>query len=90
VLPYQAAGALSAIEDAEALYITLRDANRATVHESLQRAFRIRHKRASSCQAASRREGLTAPPNPHAVRDVSALWDYIGAERWEAERPEML
>jgi salicylate hydroxylase len=90
VLPHQAAGAISAIEDAEALYITLRTATRDTVHECLQRAFRIRFKRTAECQAASRREGILAPPNPQGGEDIFMLWDYPGAERWEAERSDMI
>jgi 2-polyprenyl-6-methoxyphenol hydroxylase-like FAD-dependent oxidoreductase len=90
VLPHQAAGALSSIEDAEALAVTLRSATRETVHECLQRAFRIRFKRASACQLNSRREGILSPPNSQATEDLFALWDYPGAERWEVERPDMV
>jgi 2-polyprenyl-6-methoxyphenol hydroxylase-like FAD-dependent oxidoreductase len=90
VLPYGAAGALTAIEDAEALYVTLRDATRATVHDCLQRAFRIRYKRASACQADSRSQGLQSPPFPHAMKNLYSLWDYPRAERWEVERPDMV
>jgi 2-polyprenyl-6-methoxyphenol hydroxylase-like FAD-dependent oxidoreductase len=90
VLPHQAAGALAAIEDAEALYLTLRDATRATAHDCLQRAFRIRYKRASECQSVSRRLGILSPPDPHAMLNMFKTWDYPGAERWEIDRPDMV
>jgi 2-polyprenyl-6-methoxyphenol hydroxylase-like FAD-dependent oxidoreductase len=90
VLPHQAAGAISAIEDAEALHFTLRDATRATAHDCLQRTFRIRYKRASNFQFISRREGILSPPNPRAMEAVYTLWDYPGAEVWESSRPDMV
>jgi 2-polyprenyl-6-methoxyphenol hydroxylase-like FAD-dependent oxidoreductase len=90
MLPHQGAGAMSAIEDAEALAFALRGVPAAGVHAALQRAFRLRYKRASDCQAASRAECLFAPPNPQGGTQMFERWCYPGAERWEAERPDMI
>jgi 2-polyprenyl-6-methoxyphenol hydroxylase-like FAD-dependent oxidoreductase len=81
---------MCAIEDAEALAFVLRSSSVADVHAALLRAFRLRYKRASECQAASRAEGLGAPPNPNSGKEAFARWMYPGAERWEVERPDMV
>jgi 2-polyprenyl-6-methoxyphenol hydroxylase-like FAD-dependent oxidoreductase len=90
VLPHRAAGAVSAIEDAEALSVFLRGAIPDSVHDALQRVFRVRYKRVSEIQAGSRADGLLSPPDPHAGEVMMRLWDYPGAQRWMDERPEMV
>jgi 2-polyprenyl-6-methoxyphenol hydroxylase-like FAD-dependent oxidoreductase len=90
VLPHKSSGTISAIEDAEALHLTLRNATRETAHDGLQRAFRMRYKRSMECQAASRKDNLFAPPNPRAMQEIFAQWEYPGAERWETDRPDMI
>jgi salicylate hydroxylase len=89
VLPHQAGGALSGIEDAEGLGTFLRGVTRDGVHNALQRVFRLRFKRASRYQLLSRVEGIKkgAPPTHE---EVVRAWDYPGAARWEVERPDMV
>jgi salicylate hydroxylase len=90
VLPHQAGGALSAIEDAEALGQFLSGTTRNTVHEDLLHVFRVRFKRTAQFQLRSRTDGLykAAPPVPHA--EQMRRWDYIGAARWESEHADMV
>lgn len=94
VLPYQAAGAMSALEDAEALATCLRDitvgSDPKSINDALQRVFRLRYKRASECQLRSRAVGLGLPPSKTATEDLFDLWTYPGAEKWEVERPDMV
>jgi 2-polyprenyl-6-methoxyphenol hydroxylase-like FAD-dependent oxidoreductase len=78
VLPYHAPGALSSIEDAEALHVTLHNGTRENVHECLQRAFRIRYRRASECQLASHQEIILVALN---LKNIPELWNYPRAER---------
>jgi 2-polyprenyl-6-methoxyphenol hydroxylase-like FAD-dependent oxidoreductase len=85
VPPHQAAGALSAIEDAEALGAFLRGVDRNGVHNALRRVFRVRYRRTSEIQAASRRESLTGTPGGQLE-----TYDYVGAEKWEREKPDMV
>jgi 2-polyprenyl-6-methoxyphenol hydroxylase-like FAD-dependent oxidoreductase len=88
VLPHQASGALSAIEDAEALGAFLRGATRADVPAALQRVFRARFRRASVFQQNSRANGLYSASA--GADGLFAQWEYTGAEAWERERPEMV
>jgi 2-polyprenyl-6-methoxyphenol hydroxylase-like FAD-dependent oxidoreductase len=85
---------MSAIEDAEALSAYLRKATSdpASIHEALDHVFRVRHKRASSCQSRSRAAGLVASDNigKQSPDELFALWIYPGAEKYEAEHPEMV
>jgi 2-polyprenyl-6-methoxyphenol hydroxylase-like FAD-dependent oxidoreductase len=81
---------MCAIEDAEALAFVLRSSSVADVHAALLRAFRLRYKRAFGCQAASRAEGLGAPPNPNGGKEAFARWMYPGVEMWAVERPDMI
>jgi 2-polyprenyl-6-methoxyphenol hydroxylase-like FAD-dependent oxidoreductase len=93
VLPHQAAGAMSAIEDAEALALYLRGASSdaGSVHEALMWVFRVRLKRASECQALSRANNiLHVRTGADMGDDVARMWRYSGAERWAAERPDMV
>jgi 2-polyprenyl-6-methoxyphenol hydroxylase-like FAD-dependent oxidoreductase len=90
VLPHQAAGSVSAIEDAEALSVFLRGAAPESVHAALQQVFRVRYKRVSEIQAASRAGGLRAPPDPKSGEALMRLWIYPGAQRWADERPDMM
>jgi salicylate hydroxylase len=90
VLPHVAAGAMSAIEDAEALSAFLRGVAPEGVHDALMRTFRVRYKRASECQSGSRKEGLFSAPNPNTKEDALRRWDYPGAEKWEKERSDMI
>jgi 2-polyprenyl-6-methoxyphenol hydroxylase-like FAD-dependent oxidoreductase len=91
VLPHQAGGAMSAIEDAEALGVFLRDASpkarSVTVTETLQRVFRVRLRRASQIQYDSHAEGIqaAAPPTPDKLLQI---WNYKGAVKWAEEHPE--
>jgi salicylate hydroxylase len=91
VLPHRAGGAASAIEDAEALGVFLRGVGRAGVSAALQRVYRVRAARAADFQAKSRADGLRGGDKLAGGRggDVFAMWMYPGAERWEAEHPEL-
>jgi 2-polyprenyl-6-methoxyphenol hydroxylase-like FAD-dependent oxidoreductase len=90
VLPHVAAGAMSAIEDAEAISFYLRGANRDTVHDALLQAFRARYKRASWAQAKSRADGLLVAAPRNSAEDLMELWTYPGAEQWVMQRPDMI
>jgi 2-polyprenyl-6-methoxyphenol hydroxylase-like FAD-dependent oxidoreductase len=95
VLPHQAGGAMSAIEDAEALGVFLRDTSpkpeseSITVTEALQRVFRVRFRRASQVQHDSHVEGIqaAAPPTPDKLLQI---WNYKGAVKWAEEHPELV
>jgi hypothetical protein len=89
VLPHQAGGAMTAIEDAEALGFFLRDATAASVTDALTRVFRVRFKRASQVQYDSHVEGIqaAAPPTPDKLLQI---WNYKGAYKWEEEHPDMV
>jgi 2-polyprenyl-6-methoxyphenol hydroxylase-like FAD-dependent oxidoreductase len=93
VLPHQAAGAMSAIEDAEALSVYLRHAtsDASSVHAALMQMFRVRFKRASQCQELSRVNNiLNVEPNANKGDMTLRLWTYPGAEQWAAEHREMV
>lgn len=90
MLPHQGAGAMCAIEDAEALAVHLCGAGRVGVPTALERVFRLRYKRCMEAQAASRAEGLGAKARPDAGRQLFERWQYPGAERWALERPDMV
>jgi 2-polyprenyl-6-methoxyphenol hydroxylase-like FAD-dependent oxidoreductase len=93
VLPHRAAGAMSAIEDAEALSVFLRHVtpgSPTSVHNALLQAYRVRYKRASMCQLASRAEGINSEQKPDSGEEILRIWTYPGAERWAAERPDMV
>jgi 2-polyprenyl-6-methoxyphenol hydroxylase-like FAD-dependent oxidoreductase len=90
VLPHQAGGALSSIEDAEALGAFLRGATPDNVHAALQRVFRVRFKRTAQYQLKSRAEGLRAEGPPPSHLQQIQFWDYPGAVRWESERRDMV
>jgi salicylate hydroxylase len=90
VLPHRGAGATSAIEDAEAVAFALRNATAESAREALAHAMRIRYKRATESQAASRAEGLHAVIDLHRAESVLQAWAYPGADKWEQERPEMM
>lgn len=96
VLPHQASGAMSAIEDAEALSMYLREvtptSNPKAVNHALQHAFRVRYKRASFCQTRSRAMGLLAwdKNNKQSSDELFELWMYPGAAQWEVARPDMI
>jgi hypothetical protein len=85
---------MSAIEDAEALSVYLRHAtaDAGSVHAALMQTFRVRFKRASECQRLSHANSILheRPGGPDNGRDVLRIWGYGGAERWAAERPEMI
>lgn len=87
VLPHQAGGALSAIEDAEALGAFLRNVAPHGVHEALQRVFRVRFKRTAEFQLKSR-FSKQAPPAP--IEEQLHFWNYSDAARWEFERSDMV
>jgi salicylate hydroxylase len=53
VLPHMAGGAMSAIEDAESLAAVLQFEPKSNINSALNRAFRIRFKRASFFQLSS-------------------------------------
>jgi salicylate hydroxylase len=91
VLPHRAGGALSAIEDGEALGVFLRGVDRAGVSAALHRVHRVRAARAADFQAKSRADGLRGGDKIAGTRggDLFAMWMYPGAERWEAEHPEL-
>jgi 2-polyprenyl-6-methoxyphenol hydroxylase-like FAD-dependent oxidoreductase len=86
VLPHRGAGANSAIEDAEALGEFLRDVSTGEVPAALERAFRVRFKRATRYQLHSGREGLRGGHQPASMIER----DYLGAKEWEASFPEMV
>jgi 2-polyprenyl-6-methoxyphenol hydroxylase-like FAD-dependent oxidoreductase len=90
VLPHKAGGALSAIEDAEALSAFLLNTAPDAVHAALQQVFRVRYKRASEIQAESRADGIDAPPRPQSEAQFVRMWSYGGAWKWMEERPEMV
>jgi salicylate hydroxylase len=90
VLPHRGAGATSAIEDAEAVAFVLRNATADSAPEALAHAMRIRYKRTTESQVASRAEGLHAVIDLHHAESVLQAWAYPGAEKWEQERPEMM
>lgn len=96
VLPHQASGAMSAIEDAEALSIFLRavapSSDTKAINEALQHVFRVRYKRASLCQTRSRAMGLLASEKigKQSSDELFELWMYPGATQWEVERPDMV
>jgi 2-polyprenyl-6-methoxyphenol hydroxylase-like FAD-dependent oxidoreductase len=86
VLPHQAGGAISGIEDAEALGACLSGISRDGVNPALQKAFRIRFKRAARFQLLSHDDGIKTKRQP-TIKDQMWSWDYTGARRWEAEQP---
>jgi 2-polyprenyl-6-methoxyphenol hydroxylase-like FAD-dependent oxidoreductase len=90
VLPHRAAGANSAIEDAEALGHYLRSVSGSAphVHTALQHVMRVRFRRASRFQALSHDEGLQGGEK-HS-RSIVQEGSYPGAARWEIERPDMV
>jgi 2-polyprenyl-6-methoxyphenol hydroxylase-like FAD-dependent oxidoreductase len=92
VLPHQGAGALSALEDAEALGTFLRGTTRATAPTALRRVFRARLRRVSGFQAQSRAQSLRNMKigEAYGVATIRERWEYPGAEAWERERPEMV
>jgi 2-polyprenyl-6-methoxyphenol hydroxylase-like FAD-dependent oxidoreductase len=91
VATHQAGGAMTAIEDAEALGAFLRGVDRAGVHAALRRVFRVRFRRASAVQAASRRDSLVGKPVPdEEAGNGFQMWDYVSAEQWEREQPDMV
>lgn len=83
---------MSAIEDAEALAVFLRDtpSELNAVSEALQHVYRVRFKRVTKCQALSRKAGLRGDSNINMPVELMELWTYYGAERWAAERPDMV
>jgi 2-polyprenyl-6-methoxyphenol hydroxylase-like FAD-dependent oxidoreductase len=82
---------MSAIEDAEALGSFLRGVDREGVHDALLRVFRVRFRRVSEIQAASRRESLVGLPGFQRRSDGGLeTYEYVGAEQWERERPDMV
>jgi salicylate hydroxylase len=98
VLPHMGQGASQGIEDAEALGAFLRAASTSEVPEALHHVFRVRYRRASRMQAASRaggiskreyKQGGTMSP-ADGMREIAAGWMYDGSEKWEKERPEMV
>jgi 2-polyprenyl-6-methoxyphenol hydroxylase-like FAD-dependent oxidoreductase len=93
VLPHQAAGAMSAIEDAEAIAAYLRGstADAKSVHDALTQVFRVRFKRTAECQALSRAHNiLHLRTGADLSSKILEMWVYSGAERWAAERPDMV
>jgi 2-polyprenyl-6-methoxyphenol hydroxylase-like FAD-dependent oxidoreductase len=90
VLPHQGAGATSAIEDAEALAFTLRDATAMSVPSALLRTFAIRSKRAIKFQTASRARGLHGKLDTEDGAKALEGWIYPGAQKWAEEHPDMV
>jgi 2-polyprenyl-6-methoxyphenol hydroxylase-like FAD-dependent oxidoreductase len=92
VLPHQAAGALSALEDAEALGTFLRGTTRAMVPMALRRVFRTRLRRVSGLQAQSRAQSTRNMKigDANGAATIRERWEYPGAEAWERERPDMV
>lgn len=67
----------------------LRDANAVTAPEALRRIFRVRFRRASRIQAASRAANLHhGSEGGLQSQQIAKTWGYYGAERWEKEIPE--
>jgi salicylate hydroxylase len=102
MLPHQGQGAAAAIEDAEALGYVLRNATREQVPEALQKVFRLRYRRATMVQQASRAAGLgdmlkkasgfEGGELPQEFSNVMKFrqfnMSYLGAEDWEKNHGE--
>jgi 2-polyprenyl-6-methoxyphenol hydroxylase-like FAD-dependent oxidoreductase len=92
MLPHRAGGALSAIEDAEALGVFLARADRASAPAALRRVFCARASRTREFQAKSRADGLRSRDTLQGARsgDLFEMWVYPGVERWVEEHPELV
>ncbi|KAJ9094993.1 hypothetical protein QFC21_005786 [Naganishia friedmannii] len=104
MLPHQGQGAAAAIEDAEALGFVFSGANitREQVPELLQRVFRLRYRRATMVQQASRAAGLgdmmkkasgfEGGKMPELFSNMMAFrkfnMSYLGAQDWEANHQD--
>ncbi|KAI5450866.1 hypothetical protein NCC49_002607 [Naganishia albida] len=102
MLPHQGQGAAAAIEDAEALGYVLRNTTRDQVPEALQRVFRLRYRRATMVQQASRAAGLGDMMKKASGFEGGELpaefsnmmkfrqfnMAYLGAEDWEKNHGE--
>lgn len=102
MLPHQGQGAAAAIEDAEALGYVLRNATRDQVPALLQKVFRLRYRRATMVQQASRAAGLGDMMKKNSGFEGGELpkefsnmmkfrqfnMAYLGAEDWEKNHDE--
>lgn len=104
MLPHQGQGASQAIEDGEALCAFLRDVGPDGVHDALERVFRVRYKRATYIQEASREGGLGEMRTKYLMKHGGVgdaidgpinpfkyqkfTWEYYGALDWEKNKPE--
>jgi 2-polyprenyl-6-methoxyphenol hydroxylase-like FAD-dependent oxidoreductase len=89
VLPHMAGGAMSAIEDAESLAAVLQFEPKSNINSALNRAFRIRFKRASFFQLSSRVGGIKRRA-PLSHEENVKNWNYLGAIEWEARESKMV
>jgi salicylate hydroxylase len=87
VIPHQGQGASQALEDAEALGAFLHDTAPENVPAALERVFRVRYRRATRIQKASRESGLHQSPKDvmTAVQEITRAHRYFGARKWEEE-----
>jgi 2-polyprenyl-6-methoxyphenol hydroxylase-like FAD-dependent oxidoreductase len=92
MLPHRAGGALSAIEDAEAVGVFLARTDRMSVPAALRRVFCTRASRTREFQEKSRADGLRSRDTLQGARggDLFEMWMYPGVERWVEEHPEMV